>query len=126
MITYSKSLIRGLARAFFALVFSLIFIPGYAQQTLKTYFADDFVIGVALNQRQVFAPAGADARLEAHFNSLSPENGLKWALVQPRPGEYNFSFGDAYVELGQKMNAFVIGHTLVWHQQVPRWVFQDG
>lgn len=93
---------------------------------LKDIFSDSYHIGVALNGRQV---SGSDAKesalIENHFNSLSPENGLKWQPVHPDPDRYNFEFGDAYVALGEKMDAFTIGHCLVWHQQVPNWVFED-
>jgi endo-1,4-beta-xylanase len=30
------------------------------------------------------------------------------------------------VEFGEKNHMFIIGHTLVWHGQVPKWVFEDG
>lgn len=93
---------------------------------LKDIFADSYHIGVALNARQVNS---ADPKINAviahNFNSLSPENGLKWQLVHPEPDRYNFEFGDQYVALGAKLNAFTIGHCLVWHQQTPKWVFQD-
>lgn len=94
--------------------------------SLKDIFKDSFYIGVALNSQQVFGKEPkALAILEQHFNSLSPENGLKWGLVHPKPNTYNFEFGDAYVALGGKSGAFTIGHCLVWHQQVPNWVFED-
>ena len=53
---------------------------------------------------------------------------MKWIKVHPKQGEYDFEFGDQYVALGEKLNAFVVGHTLAWHQQVPDWVFEkvDG
>ncbi|PZX56083.1 endo-1,4-beta-xylanase [Algoriphagus ratkowskyi] len=38
---------------------------------------------------------------------------------------FDFEFGDDYVDLGKKLGAFTIGHCLVWHQQVPDWVFED-
>ncbi|MEN2282422.1 endo-1,4-beta-xylanase [Algoriphagus sp. SE2] len=95
-------------------------------QGLKDIFKESFSIGVALNSRQVSPDATQEFNLiETHFNSLSPENGLKWALVHPRPETYNFDFGDEYVALGEKLKAFTVGHCLVWHQQVPNWVFED-
>ncbi|GAA0879158.1 endo-1,4-beta-xylanase [Algoriphagus jejuensis] len=94
--------------------------------SLKDHFQADFYIGAALNSGQVNgAEDGVNSLLSLHFNSISPENGLKWGPVHPKPDEYRFEFGDAYVKLGEKMNAFTVGHTLVWHQQTPEWVFQD-
>ncbi|GAB3217696.1 endo-1,4-beta-xylanase [Algoriphagus aestuariicola] len=94
---------------------------------LKDLFEEDFYIGAALNLGQVNgSELGADSLLSKHFNSISPENGLKWGPVHPKMGEYRFEYGDAYVALGEKLGAFVVGHTLVWHQQTPLWVFQDS
>lgn len=105
------------------------FLVGFqldAPNDLKERFKNDFFIGAAVNVGQVMGrEAGADSLLNLHFSSISPENGLKWGPVHPKEGEYNFEFGDAYVALGEKMNAFTIGHTLVWHQQTPLWVFQN-
>lgn len=96
------------------------------EQGLKDIFEDSFYIGVALNSRQVVPEATQEyALISSHFNSLSPENGLKWALVHPQLETFNFQFGDEYVALGEKLGAFTIGHCLVWHQQVPNWVFES-
>lgn len=114
----------------YVLLFFILVFP-FSDQTssgegLKDVFKDSFFIGVAVNVRQV---SGNEPKVSSlignHFNSLSPENGLKWALVHPEPDRYDFGFGDAYVELGEKIGAYTIGHCLVWHQQVPNWVFED-
>jgi endo-1,4-beta-xylanase len=99
-----------------------------SQPTLKQAYKKDFLIGVAINQRQFTGEDTNGAALIAQqFNSISPENVLKWEPIQPRPGAdgYNFGPGDAYVEFGEKNGMYIIGHTLVWHNQTPRWVFQD-
>jgi len=50
---------------------------------------------------------------------------MKWQPIHPRPGEYSFEAADRFVEFGEKNDMFIIGHTLVWHSQTPRWVFED-
>jgi endo-1,4-beta-xylanase len=50
---------------------------------------------------------------------------LKWEVVHPQPGTYDFALSDKYVEFGEKNHMFIVGHNLVWHSQVPKWVFED-
>jgi endo-1,4-beta-xylanase len=97
--------------------------------TLKDAYKNAFRIGVAVNQRQFTGEdTNGAALVTAQFNSISPENVLKWEIVHPRAGTngYNFEPGDRYVEFGEKHGMYIVGHTLIWHSQTPRWVFQDG
>jgi endo-1,4-beta-xylanase len=96
--------------------------------TLKEVFKDFFPVGVAINQRQFTGhDTNGAAIITSQFNSISPENALKWEEIHPRPGTngYDFAAADAYVEFGEKNHMLIVGHTLVWHSQTPRWVFQD-
>lgn len=98
-----------------------------AETSLKKVFKNDFYIGAALNGNQVSGKdPKATAITEQHFNSISPENLLKWESVHPAPDKYNFAPVDAYVAFGDKHDMFIIGHNLVWHNQTPDWVFEDG
>ncbi|GAB5410726.1 MAG: endo-1,4-beta-xylanase [Balneolaceae bacterium] len=96
------------------------------QKTLSEAYKDYFYIGAALNTSQY---TGADQRgipiVEKHFNSISPENDLKWEKIHPQPGVFNFEQSDAFVEFGEANNMFIVGHVLVWHSQTPDWVFED-
>ena len=97
-----------------------------AQTTLKDAFKNDFRIGAALNQGEFTGEnSNADAIVKAQFNTISPENVLKWESVNPLPGQFDFSEADRYVQFGQKNGMFIVGHNLIWHQQTPRWVFED-
>lgn len=97
-----------------------------AQTTLKDAFQADFRIGVAINQKQFDdADQRGDPIIKAQFNAISPENILKWESVHPEPGRYDFSGPDRYVGFGEKNHMLIVGHTLVWHNQTPKWVFQD-
>ena len=93
---------------------------------LKNAYKRDFLIGVAINRRQY---TGRDVRgdqiIKSNFDSISPENVLKWDSVHPKPDIYAFDGPDLYVKFGEDNHMVIVGHTLVWHAQTPRWVFQD-
>ena len=44
-------------------------------------------------------------------------------MVHPQPDKYNFDLADKYVAFGLEHHMFIHGHNLVWHSQVPQWVF---
>lgn len=99
-----------------------------AQQpnSLKQAYQGDFYVGAALNEAEI---TGQDQRDDAivleQFNSISPENALKWETVNPQPGQYDFTLADQYVAFGVQHHMWIVGHNLVWHNQVPAWVFRD-
>jgi len=98
-----------------------------APATLRAAFHGAFLVGAALNEAQFTGRDSAGAALAAaQFDQISPENALKWESVHPRPGAYDFTAADRYVAFGEAHGMFVVGHTLVWHNQTPRWVFQDS
>ena len=95
--------------------------------TLKDAFRGIFRIGAAVNQAQFEERDTRGAPIiAAQFNTISPENVLKFEVVHPRLDAYNFEPGDRYVAFGEKNKMFIVGHCLVWHSQTPRWVFQDA
>ena len=98
----------------------------HAPTTLKAAYKGDFVIGAAINAPEI---TGEDQRDDAiiatQFNSISPENVLKWEIVHPETGKYDFELADKYVAFGLEHHMWIHGHTLVWHNQVPAWVFRD-
>ena len=100
-----------------------------AETSLKDAYADSFMIGCAVN------PSHTSGRLEqanelllTHFNAISPENCLKPEAVQPRPGVWTFKEADEYVQFGEEHDMWMLGHTLVWHNQTPSfyWEHPDG
>jgi endo-1,4-beta-xylanase len=102
-----------------------------AQTTLKDAFQNFFRIGAALNPGYFTETDEEGAALvKRHFNAITPENDMKWERIHPRPDPgpagYNFENADKYVVFGEKNSMFIVGHCLIWHSQVPRWVFQDA
>lgn len=94
--------------------------------SLKDTFRDSFLIGVAVNREIVTSRYPAAANIVGQqFNSITAENDMKAEVLNPSPGEYNFAPADAFVEFGKSHNMFIIGHTLVWHNQTPAWFFTN-
>jgi len=93
---------------------------------LKDAYAEQFYIGTALNLKQIWekSPA-ANKVVESQFNSIVAENCMKSENIQPREGEFHFKDADQFVAYGEKHNMHMVGHTLIWHSQAPRWFFSD-
>jgi len=110
-----------------ALALTLAAARPQERRTLEQAYANDFLVGAALNAWLI---GGRDtlgaALVKAQFNTITPENCLKWERVHPEPERYDFDIPDQYVAFGERNGMVVIGHTLVWHNQTPAWVFQDG
>lgn len=95
-------------------------------RTLREVYRDSFLIGSAVNGRIV---SGADKASQdivvRQFNSITPENVMKAEAINPQPGVFNFAPADAFVAFGESNGMFIVGHTLVWHNQTPAWFFHD-
>jgi endo-1,4-beta-xylanase len=114
------------AKAGLAVLTAGVFAGCATKPALKEAYKNDFLIGVAVNQKQFSnEDRRGDPIIKSQFDSISPENALKWASVHPEPGVYDFTNADRYVAFGEKHHMAIIGHTLVWNHQTPRWVFQD-
>jgi endo-1,4-beta-xylanase len=98
---------------------------GSAPMTLKESARGLFHVGVAINSDQILEKDTAGvAVIEKNFDSITPENALKWEVIHPQPDRYDFVLADKYVEFGTRRGLWVIGHNLMWHSQTPDWVFR--
>jgi|SRR5690554_605673 len=99
--------------------------PTGKQASFKDAFADDFLVGAAINKKQIWGDAALKGFIAEQFNALTAENEMKWVRIQPQEGRYDWSTADKLVEFTQANNIHLTGHTLLWHQQTPDWVFED-
>jgi GH35 family endo-1,4-beta-xylanase len=109
----------------------LVFVPPLLAQTvaLKELVPNGWLIGAALNQKQSDGLDSVAVELVTRqFNTISPENALKFESLHPEPDRFTFDAADRYVAFGRERGMAVIGHNLVWHSQTPRWVWNapDG
>ena len=95
--------------------------------SLSDRYKDLFHLGAAINEDIIL---GKDLQskniVTSEFNSITPENSLKWMFLQPFPNKFNFGAADKYVELGIKNNMHIVGHALVWHNQLADFMKTTG
>src|SRR3569623_1733314 len=78
-------------------------------------------IGCALQPAQLHDDALAKVAA-THFDSLTPENQMKWETVEPQPGQFAFQVAEPLLAFAAENHMRVRGHTLVWHSQLAPWV----
>lgn len=102
-------------------------VPAVAERDIPSLYkslAEYFPIGVAIWQGDL---VGEHAEIvKKHFNSITSENDMKFASVEPTEGNFTFEKADAQVAFAKKNGMKIRGHTLVWHEQTPAWVFTDA
>lgn len=127
----------------------MIYVNPMSDKT-SSFYVDDFSVQyVPLNQAvenipgigaayQTFFPVGAAVHgpdvtpgdvhadlLARHFTSVTPENDMKWSATEATEGNFDYTKAQAIVDFAKTNGMAVRGHTLVWDQQTPDWVFQD-
>lgn len=86
--------------------------------TLKDKYTDYFPIGAAV-QNSSFT--GYSEQME-NFNSVTPENDMKWKFLEPSEGKYSWTNADNIVKWAKANGAGVRGHCLVWYKSLPDWL----
>ena len=84
----------------------------------------DFYAGAAVQVGLLSSdPSYAEAVVE-HFNSITPENALKWPSLSVAEGDYDFSAADRILDFAESKGLRLRGHTLIWARLngLPDWV----
>ena len=118
----------------FALVLSMYCMVSWAQfgapadpnpsVKLKDAYKNYFMIGVALNQRNVSTPDQINL-VKAEFNSITAENDMKPGELHPKEGVWNFERADKIANFCRQNGIKLRGHCLCWHSQFADWMFTD-
>lgn len=114
-----------------ALLISVVALPNsliraQGQETLSEALKNCFLIGTAVNEQQFTGKDSEGAQLIAkQFDAIVAENCMKSQSLHPEENRYDFSLADRFVEFGEKNGQSIIGHTLIWHSQLPDWFCTD-
>ncbi|MGV2882663.1 endo-1,4-beta-xylanase [Paenibacillus taichungensis] len=92
------------------------------EASLKELYKDAFHIGAAVSSKTIDSQRSL---LAYHFNSLTAENEMKFSSVHPQKELYTFEDADAIASFAREQGMALRGHTLVWHNQTPDWLFEN-
>lgn len=109
------------------LVAALFFLLGtsFAADTLRTAAHGRVRIGTAAKPGFIAGDNRYAAILAREFDQLEPENEMKWSLLRPAQDRFDFAPADELVRFAKQNGMAVRGHTLLWHQAIPKWL-ADG
>lgn len=94
---------------------------------LGTLFSGDFKLGTALSNTTLLAQnPGLESLVAREFSAITAENAMKWEEIHPQADTWDWQRADHFVDFGHRHQMYTIGHTLVWHSQMPEAVFVDG
>ena len=94
-------------------------------QGLKDVYKDYFLIGVAVNQRNV-TNAEQAALIKKEFSSMTAENDMKPEPTEPQEGQFNWENADRIANFARQNGIKLRGHCLMWHSQIGRWMTAEG
>jgi endo-1,4-beta-xylanase len=83
-------------------------------------------LGAAVNLDAAHRDATYRHVLTATFTSVTPENALKWNVVEPEQNTFEFAQMDALAAYAQATGKRIRGHPLLWHDQLPHWLTNGG
>jgi endo-1,4-beta-xylanase len=83
---------------------------------------DRVLLGAAVRGANLFANPLYRGTWLQNFDSMTPENEMKFASTEPEEGRFNFSTADSMVDLAVANGKLVRGHTLVYGAQLAGWL----
>ncbi len=83
-------------------------------------------LGAAVTAKRLESDPAYAALVAERFDSVTPENAMKWSVARPTATTWDWTGADAAVDFAQRKGLQVRGHTLVWGQPsgngIPAWL----
>ena len=88
----------------------------FLKNTLK------FPLGASVNPRMLNENEEYRIIASNEFTGMTAENHMKMMLIHPEAARFDFTKGDEILDFAKASGKRMHGHTLVWHNQVPKWM----
>ena len=98
--------------------------PQIQHIAFKDAYKDYFMVGVAVNQRNISQPEQI-ALVKQEFNSITAENDMKPGMIHPEEGKWNWEPADKIANFCRQNGIKLRGHNLLWYSQMADWMFYD-
>jgi len=94
----------------------------HADRSLRELARGRVAIGTAVGMEALNTDPDYRTLVGQQFSTVTPENVMKWEVVEPTRGTYDWTQADQLVGFARANGQKVRGHTLVWHSQLPTWL----
>jgi endo-1,4-beta-xylanase len=74
-----------------------------------------------VRNRQIYGDRALAEIIIQQCGILVPELELKWDMLRPTPGTFDFSGADSLYDFAKLHQILLRGHTLVWYAALPQW-----
>jgi endo-1,4-beta-xylanase len=79
-------------------------------------------LGVAVSLPNLMNDAKLRALVQRHADIITPENEMKWGVLEREYGTYEWAGADMLVQWARAIGAKIHGHALIYDQQLPGWL----
>jgi endo-1,4-beta-xylanase len=93
--------------------------------SLKDVYKEYFILGGEVEPAQIQAGTSNEQLVSKHYGILVPGNEMKPSSLEATKGTWTWGPAEQVVDYAKAHDLPMRGHTLVWHSQVPDWLFQD-
>lgn len=97
-------------------IFASVLFSGCSSKSSAAANKAKISFGAAIQVGDVFGDENAKF-LSSNFNTVVPENTMKWQNIHPKATYWNWGDMDSIVDFALKNKMKVRGHTFLWHQQ---------
>jgi endo-1,4-beta-xylanase len=80
------------------------------------------LMGAAVGTASIANDATFAATVQQQYNMIEADNEMKWAVIEPTEGVFNFAPGDTLSGYAQAHGMQLRGHNLCWNSYNPGWL----